>query len=357
MRYAVIMAGGSGKRLWPASRQDKPKQLIRLVDGKALLEVAVGRLEGMFDPAHILIVTNQAYSAQVSAMLPTLPPENIIGEPQGRDTANAIALAAEIIAARNPRAAMAVFTADHIIRPEEEFLACIEQAFAAAERDDKALVTFGIRPTYPNTGLGYVHCGEKDANGIRPVVDFKEKPDHHTARHYVESGEYFWNSGMFVWQVQTILGALRRLLPASAEALAPVGQAAKAGRDFTALLAKVYPTLPKISIDYAIMEKAGHVLMVELTCQWLDVGSWPALADVAALDSQGNAILAARAAMLDSNANVIYSDDDHLVAVVGMDNCIVVHTADATLVCNKSDSQRLRELVDWVGKHYGSEYV
>ncbi len=357
MRYAVIMAGGSGKRLWPASRQDRPKQLIRLVDGKTLLEVAVGRLEGMFPPERILVVTNEAYAAQVAAMLPALPKANVVGEPQGRDTANAIALAAEIIAARDPKATMAVFTADHIIRPEQEFLACVEKACVAAEADEKALLTFGIRPTSPHTGLGYVHAVEKVAPGIRRVAGFKEKPDHHAARHYVESGEYFWNSGMFVWQVPTILGALKRLLPESADRLAPVGEALRAGRDYTGLLKEVYPQLPKISIDYAVMEKAGHVLMVELTCQWLDVGSWPSLADVTELDDQGNAVVAARAAVLDSNNNIIYADDDHLVAVVGMDECIIVHTADATLVCNKSDSQRLKELVDWIGKHYGTRYV
>ncbi len=357
MRYAVIMAGGSGKRLWPASRETKPKQLIRLLDGKSLLEVAVERLEGLFDPERVLVVTSAAYAEQVASFCRRLPRENVIGEPEGRDTANAIALAAEIVAVRDAEATMAVFTADHIIRPADHFRQCVERACQAAEGDPEALVTFGIRPTWPHTGLGYVHCGEAVGEGVRRVLGFKEKPDHRTARHYVESGEYYWNSGMFVWRVGTIRKALRRFLPESAEKLAPLAEALKAGRDISELLARIYPELPKISIDFAVMEKAPHVLMVELTCRWLDLGSWPSLAEVLVPDPDGNAIVAARSVLLDSNRNVIFSEDDHLVAVVGMDDCIVVHTPDATLVCNKSDSQRLKELVDQIHRQFGRDYV
>jgi mannose-1-phosphate guanylyltransferase len=357
MRYAVIMAGGAGKRLWPASRENKPKQLIRLIGGKSLLELAVERLEGIFPHERVLVVTNAAYVDQVADFCDCLPRENIVGEPEGRDTANAIALAGELIAARDGDATMAVFSADHIIRPVETFRQCVERACRAAEEDPEALVTFGIRPTWPHTGLGYVHCGESMAEGVRRVLGFKEKPDHRTARYYVESGEYFWNSGMFVWRAETIRNALQRFLPDSARRLAPVGAAAKAGEDVGGLLAKIYPELPKISIDFAVMEKASHVLMVELTCGWLDVGSWPALADVLEPDADGNTIVANRTAILDGSRNVIFSEDGHLVAVVGMDDCIIVHTADVTLVCKKSDSQRLKELVDKIGRRFGSAYI
>ena len=357
MRYAIIMAGGSGKRLWPASRQSKPKQLINLVDGKSLLALAVERLVGIFDPQRILVVTNAAYVDEIRERFPLLLKENVIGEPEGRDTANAIALGAELIAARDGDATMAVFTADHIIRPKDQFAQCVDSACKAAEDDPRALVTFGIRPTYPHTGLGYIHCGGEGPAGTRAVLGFKEKPDHHTARWYVESGEHFWNSGMFVWKVQAIRQALAKFLSESAEKLAKVGQAAQAGEDYDGLLEKLYPHLPKISIDYAVMEKAEHVLMVELTCEWLDVGSWPALDEVVQLDADGNAVVAARAAVLDSNRNIIFSDGEHLVAVVGMDDCVIVHSPDATLVCKKSDSQRLKELVDWIGRHFGSQYV
>ncbi len=357
MRYAMIMAGGSGKRLWPASRESKPKQLIKLVDGKNLLEVATSRLEGLFGPEQVLIVTNAAYVDSVRDCLTGVPAENVIGEPQGRDTANAIALGAELIAARDPDATMAVFTADHIIRPKEQFDECIERACRAAEDDRGALVTLGIRPTWPHTGLGYIHRGEKINDAVGKVLAFKEKPDHRTARWYVESGEYFWNSGMFIWNVETIRKALAEFLPATAKRLAPIGELAAAGKDYAAALAEAYPDLEKISIDYAVMEKAPHVQMVELTCEWLDVGSWPAMENILRLDADGNAVAASRAAVLDSDRNIIFCEDDHLLAVLGMDDCIIVHTADATLVCKKDDSQRLKELVDWIGQHFGSQYV
>ena len=357
MRHAVIMAGGAGKRLWPASRRNKPKQLIRFVDGKCLLELALERLEGLFEPQRTMVITSAAYSDDVRGCFSSLPPENVIGEPVGRDTANAIALGAELIAARDDDATMAVFTADHIIRPVEKFAPCVELACRAAEEHPEALVTFGIRPTFPHTGLGYIHCGDDLGQGVRRVIGFKEKPDHHLARVYVDSGEYFWNSGMFVWRAETIRAALRRFLPASAQALAEVGEAFRAGRDITPLLEQTYPRLPAISIDYAVMEKAADVLMVELTCQWLDVGSWPALADVATVDADGNAMAAERVVVLDGSRNVIFSEDRHLLAVVGLDDCIIVHTPDVTLVCNKADSQRLKELVDMVGERFGAEYL
>ena len=357
MDYAMIMAGGAGKRLWPASRQNKPKQLISMVDGKSLLALALERLEGLFPLDRVLVVTSAAYAEEIARSFPDLPVENIIGEPEGRDTANAVALGAELIAARDATATMAVFTADQVIRPEEKFAECVRNALAAVADDPEALVTFGIRPTFPHTGLGYVHCREKVGETVHRVQGFKEKPDHHTARFYVESGEYFWNSGMFVWRVDAIRRALAEFLPESAEKFAPVGVAAAAGEDFSALLAEIYPQLTRISIDYAVMEKATHVLMVELTCQWLDVGSWPALADVVELDEADNAIVASRAVIEDGSRNVIYSDDDHLVAVMGMDDCIIVHTADATLVCNRSDSQRLKDLVEIIRERFGADYL
>ena len=357
MRYAVIMAGGSGRRLWPASRRNKPKQLIRLADGKSLLDLAIARLEGLFKPEHILIITSAAYAREIVAAAPMLPRENIVCEPEGRDTANAVALGAELVAARNPQAIMAVFTADQIIRPEDEFRRCVTVALTTAEKNPEALVTLGIRPTWPHTGLGYIHCGPAVGDGARRVLGFKEKPDHHLARHYVESGEYFWNSGMFLWQVATIREALKKFLPESFRRFEAVGQAARSGQDVCAVLAKIYPELARISIDYAVMEKAPHVLMVELSCQWLDVGSWPALEEVVELDGDGNAVVARRAFVVDSSHNVIFSDSDHLLAVVGMDDCIIVHTADATLVCSKSDTQRLRDLVNLIGERFGPEYT
>ena len=356
MRYAVVMAGGSGTRLWPLSRAQRPKQVLPLLAGQSLLGLAVERLSGVFAAENIYVITNAQYAADVAGVLPHLPPGNIIGEPQGRDTANAIALAAEILAARDADATMAVFSADHVIRPQEAFAECVGAACDVAEEHHDALVTFGIRPTWPHTGLGYVHCGV-ETDGVYDVLAFEEKPDHHTARRYVESGQYYWNSGMFVWKVDAIRGELARLLPASLEALAPIGQAVRDGTDFTDILADVYPRLDKISIDYAVMERASKVLMIELKCEWLDVGSWPALSDVLTPDEAGNVTVADSAIILDSARNVIVADDDHLLAVLGMDDCVIVHSSDATLVCNKSDSQRLKELVMLIKSRYGDKYL
>jgi mannose-1-phosphate guanylyltransferase len=353
----MIMAGGSGKRLWPASRQNQPKQLINLIQGRSLLSLAVDRLEGLFEPSRILIVTGEAYADQIRRRFPLIPPENVVGEPEGRDTANAIALGAELIAARDPEATMAVFTADHIIRPRAQFEECVQRALNAAENSPEALVTFGVKPTWPHTGMGYIQCEEDLGDGVHRVGGFREKPDHRQARLYVESGHHFWNSGMFVWRVATIRQAVQRFLPESADKLAAVGEAARAGQDYGDLLAKVYPSLPKISIDFAAMEKAENVLMVELTAEWLDVGSWPALADVVTPDEDGNSVVATRAAVVDSERNIVYCEGNHLVAVLGVDECIVVHTPDATLVCKRSDAQRLKEMVEWIGEQFGSQYT
>ena len=357
MRYAVIMAGGSGKRLWPLSRSKRPKQLLPLLEGKNLLEIAVDRLAGLFEPENILIVTNTEYAEQIAGALSRIPRENVIGEPVGRDTANAITLAVAILAARDKDATMAVFTADHVIRPAEQFAEDVRAACDAADQHPDALLTFGVRPTWPHTGLGYIHTTGEVAEGVLEVAGFKEKPDHPTARRYVDSGEYYWNSGMFVWKLGAIRAALEEFLPDSMRKLASVTTALRDGKPVGPVLAEVYPTLEKISIDYAVMEKARKVLMVPLKCEWLDVGSWPALKDVVDLDEQDNVVIADNAVLVDSSRNVIVSENDHLIAVLGLDDCIVVHSPDATLVCDTSDSQRLKELVDLLEKRHGQKYL
>jgi mannose-1-phosphate guanylyltransferase len=261
-----------------------------------------------------------------------------------------------LVSARDESATMALFTADHVIRPQADFAKAVDLACGVAEQDPDALVTFGIRPSWPHTGLGYIHCADQIRPGVYRVSDFKEKPDHQTARQYVETGEYFWNSGMFVWTLPAIQKALTKHLPDSAEKLACVAEAAKGGGDYQAVLQEVYPTLHPISIDYAVMEKADNVLMTELGCEWLDVGHWPALDDVCEGDSGGNVIIADNTVVTDSNRNILVSEEEHLLAVVGMDDCIVVHTKDATLVCSKSDSQRLKDLLNDIEAQYGARF-
>jgi len=357
MRYAVIMAGGAGKRLWPLSRLGRPKQLLPLLNGRSLLEIAVDRLSGLFESQNIFVITNQQYADQVAEALPKLPRENVVGEPTGRDTANAVALAAQLLAGKDEDATMAVFTADHVIRPVDAFGECVKTALDAAEQYPDALLTFGVPPTWPHTGLGYIHCGKTVTDGVYEVLGFKEKPPHQVARQYVESGKYYWNSGMFVWKISAIRDALGKFLPDSMDRLSAVSEAVRRGQDTAPILEQAYPELEKISIDFAVMEKAEKVMMIELRCEWLDVGSWPALENVTDLDEAGNVVVASNTTVLDSFRNIIVSEDDHLIAVLGMDDCIIAHSTDATLVCNKADSQRLKELVGIIEGVDGGRYA
>jgi mannose-1-phosphate guanylyltransferase len=358
MAYAVILAGGSGKRLWPMSRICRPKQILPLMGGKSLLTAAVERLDGLFEPEEILIITSQAYVDEVRDTAPTIPPGNIIAEPCQRNTAAAIGYAAHIVAQRDPDATMAVFTADQMIRPVESFVESLLKALSWADTMPESLITFGLRPTWPHTGLGYVETGDLFEPGIYRTCGFREKPDRAQARRYIESGRYFWNSGMFVWKVATILARLKQYLPETADKLSQIREALDAGEEFEGTVEHLYPQLEKISIDYAVMEHADDVIMVELLCEWIDLGDWPALEELLTPDEAGNTVACDHTVSLDSFGNVIVSDDpDHLLAVMGMDDCVIVHTKHATMVCKKSDSQRIRELVEAVGDKFGERYL
>jgi mannose-1-phosphate guanylyltransferase len=361
-RYAVIMAGGSGTRLWPMSRALRPKQLLKLTrDGRSLLQAAVHRLCGLFDYSHIYIIAAADHIEPIAKDLPELPRENLIGEPMGRDTANAVGLAAAVLEARNPDATMGIFTADQLIEPVHTFQRSVDCAFTAIERNPAYVGTFGVRPAWPHTGLGYIHRGNAFAQTTTvptyEVLAFKEKPDAATALQYVESGEYYWNSGMFIWKLSTVLELLRTNLPENAEKLIDLGR--RYGQDgWSDLAAGVYPHLKKISIDFAVMEKAPKVLVVELDCLWTDVGSWPELPKIADLDGDGNAILADRVHAMECRNNVIISSEkQHLIAVIGAEDLVVVHTEDATLVCPKSHAQKIKDLVGQLEKKYERKYT
>jgi len=355
MRHAVIMAGGSGVRLWPLSRANRPKQLLQLF-GKSLLRESFDRLNGLLDPRQIYIITSDAQLPLMAEDLKELPEANLFGEPCGRDTANAVAMAAAMLSRRDPDGAMGVFTADHIISPVDAFREAVDHAYAVAERELEALVTFGIRPTHPHTGLGYIHRGREIETGVFEVQQFKEKPDTATAQQYVESGEFYWNSGMFVWRIATILAELEKNLPESYAKLMRIadGWGTSFGQQ---LAAEIYPTLQKISIDFAVMEKAERVIIVEMECDWLDVGSWPALADVVDGDDAGNTLAAPQTAVLDADRNILVSESDHLIAAIGVKDLIVVHADDATLVCRQQDAQRIKELVERIKADHGDKYV
>lgn len=368
MRYGVIMAGGSGKRLWPLSRGNAPKQLLRLSKGKSLLRLSFERLRGTLPPERIYVCSADAHRELILNELPELPGQNLLGEPEGRDTANAVGFSAAVLHRLDPEAAFAVVTADHVITPVDVFGERIEVGFEVCERYPSLLCTFGIVPTHGHTGLGYVQRGQPlrvdGREGVYAVQAFKEKPDKPTADRYAESGRYYWNSGMFVWKAQTVLAYLKEFLPNSHGGLMRIAEAWGTDRQ-QQVLANVYPTLPRISIDYAVLEPASRraaadegVAVVEMPVQWLDVGSWPALAESLETDENDNAIDAPATALLNSDANIIVSrDGEHLIALIGVSDMVVVHTPDCTLVCPKSDAERVKELLDKVvTRKYGERY-
>jgi mannose-1-phosphate guanylyltransferase len=364
VRHAVIMAGGAGTRLWPLSRSGRPKQLIDVVADDAggahsLLAEAWTRLEAVVAPENIWVCTAARYGDQVRAVLPALRGDRLVREPVARDTANAVGLTAALVADVDPDAELAVVSADHVIRPVERFAAVLKTAYDVLAVRPRALVTLGITPSSPATGFGYVRRGAPTpVPGVSEAAAFREKPDLATAEAYLASGEYLWNSGMFVWRAATVLDALTEHLPETARGLQRIVEAAP-GPARAAVLAEVFPTLPKISVDYALLEPAaaepGRVLVADLDVDWLDVGSWPALAHT--LTSEGDNTVRGSAVLLDAAGNVVFSDDpDHLVALVGVHDSVVVHTADVTMVCPVSDAERVKQLLTAVEERHGPRY-
>jgi mannose-1-phosphate guanylyltransferase len=359
MRYVLIMAGGSGKRLWPLSRQDMPKQLLRVVGGKSLLRIAYDRLEGIVSPDQVLVCTGADYADVVAAELPEIKPANILGEPEGRDSLNAVAWPAAVLAARDPDAVIAVVTADHIMHPISVFQRALLEGFEVAEGAEDFLVTFGVVPTAPHTGYGYLRRGETIPGhpDVFSVVEFKEKPDRTTAEEYLASGEYWWNSGMFVWRARTLLDQLKLLQPKTHDAVVKLAAAPYR-------LAEIYPELLKISVDYAVMEPVSrgeggaHVVAVRLPITWHDVGGFAALGEQLPRDEQGNATHGV-AVLVDARDNLVINnaEDGRLVAVVGLSDTVIVQTPQITLVCPISEAERIKELVAEVTTQLGGSYA
>ena len=365
MRNVVIIAGGSGTRLWPLSRSDRPKQMLPVAGERSLLRVAYDRLAGLVDPARIYVCTGAAYADLVFEQIPELDPSCLIGEPTGRDTANAVGLASAVVGRDDPDAALAIVTADHLIKPEAEFRAAIEKAFDLVEQRPLSLCTFGIEPTHPHTGLGYVERGEplEGTDGFL-VERFREKPDRETAEEYLATGRFWWNSGMFVWRASTLLNVLDTLLPESAGRLRQVAEVWDTPQR-ESVLAEVYPQLPKISVDFAVMEPVSQgkaeadVVVVPMPVEWLDVGSWAALASTLEVDADGNTVTGGcLTCLVDSRENVVVTDDPgHLIAAVGLSRHIIVHTRDVTMVCPLADGERVKELVAAVQSQHGHHYT
>ena len=362
MDYVVIMAGGTGKRLWPLSRVNRPKQVLELLDGETLLQSCFERLAPIFDTRNIIVLTNAGYADIVRENVPDLPFNNVIAEPAVRDTASAIGLAATVLSKYDPEATMAVVTADQVIEPAEVLQKAIRDAIAFVNNNPDSMLTFGIHPTFPSTQLGYIKCGKGVRypyceNPVHQVKEFKEKPDEETAREYLADGSHFWNSGMFVWKARTVLAHLQQFLPESTEPLAKI-KAAWDGHNQQAALEEWFVKLPKISIDFAVMEKAKNVHAIRLECRWLDLGSFAALADFVNSDKNDNIVVAAASELMDCRNSIIITEDEgHLIAAIGLDNIVVAHSADATLVCHVDQAHKLKELLERIREHWGEKYL
>ena len=348
MLHAIIMAGGSGTRFWPKSRRDRPKQLLCLTGEKTMLQQTVARIEPLVPRERILIVTGADQAAATRAQLPDLPPANVIAEPAPRDTAPCVGLAAGIVAARDPNATMIVMPADHVIEPAEAFLATVKAAVAVIDDDPSVLITFGIKPTHPETGYGYIERGPlletRAGIPVYRVIQFREKPDRDTAERFLAAGTFVWNSGIFVWRAQTILDEIRAHRPELAEGLDPIVAAIATSRE-AETLDRLFPALQRVPIDKAVMEHSRNVRVLEVPYRWNDVGDWRAVAALLKHDAAGNAVQG-NVIACDSRDSILISDDGGLLAVIGVDDLVVVHAGKATLVARKDQLDQLKSLVE-----------
>ena len=355
-RYCVIMCGGVGSRFWPYSRTNKPKQFIDFLGtGKSLLQLTVERLEGIVPNENIIMLTNAQYAGLIEEQLPQISKEQILLEPARRNTAPCNAWAAYHIKALNPDAVIMVAPSDHLILNREAFRESVLRAFEFVESRD-ALLTFGVKPNRPETGYGYIQLGDRiDANFSR-VKTFTEKPDLSLAKVFLESGEFYWNSGMFFWHVDSILRAVRELAPDIA-ARFEAGASLFGTPGEQGFINEMYASCANISIDYAIMEKAINVCVERVDFGWTDLGTWGALYDVSDKNDQGNVTQHSRALLVNSHDNVIVMPPDKLIVASGLDNYIIADAGDALLIVPKDEEQKIRQYVNEVKLKYGEKYL
>ncbi len=357
--HAVIMAGGSGTRFWPASRNDFPKQLLQLVGDSTMLQATFNRLQGMVSAEHTLVMTNSHLVEAVRKQLPLVPPEQIVGEPTKRDTAACIALAASLILHADPEAIMLVLPADHVISTDQQFHDCMLAGVRLIEQQPQRIVTFGIRPNYPAESFGYVQRGEPLADskvaGSYRVAFFREKPNRQIAEQYLQAGTYYWNSGIFMWRADTILQALRTFEPKMMEHIDAIARS-MGTPGFPATLQREFAAIDGRSIDFAVMERYNDVAVIEATFRWDDVGSWQAIGRLTAPDEQGNCVRG-KYLPIQSQRMIVYGDSDHLVVTIGMQDTIVVHTENATLVAPKHEEERVREVVKQLKTRNWEDYL
>ena len=346
--HAVIMAGGRGTRFWPRSREKKPKHLLDIISNRTIIQETVDRIKPLIAPENILIVTGRKHARALTGQLPEIPSRNIIIEPEGKNTAPCIGLAALHIQKKAGDDIMIVLPSDHAITDPGKFLQVIRAAEQTAAGAD-ALVTIGIKPTSPQTGFGYIERGDSIANGtteeVFRVKSIREKPDFQQALEFVQSGKFYWNSGMFIWKASTILKSIARLLPDLYSGLMTINETLGSPEE-KAAMRRIFKKLVPISIDYGVMEKANNVFVVKGDFGWSDVGSWDALWEISARDENGNAFIGgSNVISSDSTGSLVYSPQK-LVALAGVKDLIVVETKDALLICPKGNSQDVKKIVE-----------
>jgi mannose-1-phosphate guanylyltransferase len=352
--YALIMAGGRGTRFWPRSRKAHPKQVLSITGEGTLIQQTVARVSRLTTPDRIFVITNETLRPELLRQLPEVPKEQIISEPLPRNTAPCIGLGAQLIRQRDPNAIMGVFPADHAIAKTPKFLETVRRACRAAEKDH--LVVVGIPPRWPETGYGYLEFPKRHAADAEflPVKSFREKPDEATAKRYVREGNYYWNSGMFFWKAEVFLDALNVHLPRTAlqlEAIAALGS-----KGFERDLAEFFPLCESISVDYGVMEKAENVVgVIASDFGWSDLGSWQAVYELARKDKLGNALKGGNLIQIDAGGN--YIDASKTVALLGVDDLVIVDTPDALLVTRRDLAHRVGEVVQAIEKKGNKELL
>lgn len=357
-RYCVIMCGGVGSRFWPFSRERRPKQFLDFFGtGRSLLQMTADRARRLVSADHIYIVTNELYAPLVAEQLPEIPPENILLEPCRRNTAPCVCWAAHHICARDARAVIATFPADHLILREDAFLDAMEGGMRFAETRD-SLLTLGIRPSHPHTGYGYIQAGTKvkGAADIMRVKSFTEKPDMDMARLFVQSGEFFWNSGIFIWSAQSILKAFSKFAPEIAQVF-DAGNETYDTPEEQEFIEEAFPQAPSISIDYAVMEKADNVFVMTVDFGWSDLGSWKALYESSPHNREGNVTQNCKVIAEDCTGCVFASEGDKIIVASGLHDYIVANSDNAVLIYPMEDEQKVRRVANEVRERFGDKFI